>query len=193
MELKIRGLDDLQMNMLNYGKYNNTAVRSSMNRVGITARKEALNQTSKIQGWNLAITKFKAVSKTKSATNSDLHLQFIMNSKSIPLIDFKGTDYQPSTTPKGRKRKGGAGVRFKLKKQNGKKVLAKSFIAPSLFGGKETVFVKRKSPRGASITAQSSITPSSMFKQEGEDKYISVFFRDFEARYYNQLRYYKIL
>ena len=194
MELKITGLDDLVMNMNNYGAKNNLALSTSMNRVGVTARKESLNHVSRIEKWNLSVTKFKAVSITKKATSSTVNLQFIMDSKSISLIDFKGTTWLASSTPRGKKRKGGSGVRFKLKGAGAKKQLAKSFTAKSKFGShKELVFVKRRSPKGAEITHQASITPSSMFKQTGVDVYVDTFFKHFQDRYYSQMRYYKII
>jgi len=194
MILKIHGLDDLEMSMNNYVKKNDVAISSSINRVMVTARKVSLDHVSKVQGWNMKPTKFKALSHTKNSTVATLHGQFIMDSKSIPLLDFTGTAYRPKLTPKFNKRKGGGSVFFKIKKQNGFKPLSKSFVMPSKFGShKDTAFVRRKSPRGADITAQHTITPSSMFQQEGEDKFINSFMNNFEARYYNQLKYYKIL
>ena len=195
MELIVKGLDELKIDFTNYGKFNNTAVSNALNKTGTVASNVSMRVTKK-QGWNMSISELKKlVSPTKSKATT-LNYVFTMKSKSISLMKFKGTSYFGNTQllSMKRKSKSGIGVRYKLKGKGRLKTLKKSFTRPSLYGDHaETVFTRRKSPRGADITAQYSITPSSMFKQEGENAFIKTFMDKFSKTYFNQLKFKKII
>ena len=178
--------------MDNYVKYNATASRQALNDTGRKARTAALKLTR--EDWNIKAADLKKASKMKLASNSNLNLTFQMKSHSLPLELF-AKDYVASRTPTGKRRKGGAGVKYKLaNKQRGYKTLGgNSFIKASKFnGGRLEVFTRRKSPRGAPVTAQYSITPTSMFDQQGAEKFVDVFMQSFADRYMGRLRHLKV-
>ena len=188
MVITVEGLDKVIKSMNKFVKYNNTATRIAINDTARVARTESLRETR--EDWNIKAKEFKRTSKLKLAKNSDLNAQFTMDSKSLPLKLFADDNYTSATTPTGRKRKGGAGVKYKLsKKERGKKTLAKSFLRKSKFnGGRMEVFTRRPSPTGnADITAQYSITPTSMFNQEGYDLFVDEFKERFATRYLHQV------
>ena len=195
MELVVKGLDKLKMDFINYGKFNNVAVSNALNKTGAVSTNVSLRVVKK-QGWNMSMKELKKlVAPTKSKATT-LNYIFTMKSKSISLMKFKGTTYFSETQLKSMKRKSkaGIGVRYKLKGKGRLKTLKKSFVRPSLFGTHaETVFTRRKSPMGADITAQYSITPSSMFQQEGEEVFIKTFKDKFTKTYFNQLKFKKII
>ena len=189
MKLSIQGLDKVQINLGNYVKFNNTAVSQAMNSVATVSMNRSLRHVKNDNTWNISIADLKKVSTPRKSTVRTLNYIFTMQSKSIPLIFFKGTEYASKTTATGKARTGGAGVKYKLKGKGRKKTLGKSFVKPSLFNGNRLeVFTRRKSPNGASITQQSSITPSSMFKQQGADFFMRDFKANFQKRYYNRLK-----
>ena len=185
--INVVGLDKAIKDFDKFVKYNDTATRIAINDSARKARTESLLVTRK--DWNIKAGDLKQGSKFKPASNKNLNAEFSMTSKSISLMKFsKSVPYVSKLTPTGKKRKGGGGVKYKLKKQRGFNTLNKSFVKKSLFGNKDlTVFTKRKSPNGADITAQFSITPSSMFKQEGADAFVKVFIDSFEKRYVGQV------
>ncbi len=188
MVINVKGLDEVIKSMDKFVKYNNTATRIAINDTARVARTKSLKATR--EDWNIKAKTFKDTSKLKPAKNSDLNAQFTMDSKSLPLKTFADDTYTSSTTPTGKKRKGGAGVKYKLsKKERGKKTLAKSFLRKSKFnGGRMEVFTRRPSPTGnADITAQYSITPTSMFNQEGYDLFVDEFKERFATRYLHQV------
>ena len=188
MTIEITGLNELIRNMDNFVKYNATASRQALNDTGRKARTAALKLTR--EDWNIKAADLKKVSKLKLAKNSNLTLTFEMDSHSLPLKLF-AKEYVTGRTPTGKRRKGGAGVKYKLKKkQRGYKTLGgNSFIKASKFnGGRLEVFTRRRSPRGAPITAQYSITPTSMFDQRGAEKFIETFSESFANRYGHYLR-----
>jgi len=195
MELTVKGLDKLKIDFDNYGKFNNTAVSNALNKTGTIAKNVSLRVTKK-QGWNMKISELKKLATPTKSKASTLNYIFTMNSKSISLMKFRGTSYFGNTQQQSlkRKSKAGIGVRYKLKGKGRLKTLKKSFIKPSIFGNHPyTVFTRRKSPRGADITAQYSITPSSMFQQEGEEAFIKTFKDKFTNTYFNQLKFKKII
>ena len=175
-----------------YVKYNARATRLALNRSYITAVKEASKVTR--EDWNIKSGILKKASDINRATNSKLSVQFEMSSKSMNLTNFTtraGTNnngYVSVRTPTGKPRKGGGGVKYKLKKKEKTKTLGSSFIKNSKYGGDPTVFTRRPSPTGNSdITAQYSITPSSMFNQEGSEAYIDSFLTMFMKRYKHEV------
>lgn len=189
MVLNVTGIDDLIKDMNAYVKYNATASRQALNDTGRKARTAALKLTR--EDWNIKAADLKKNSKMKLAKNSDLTLTFEMKSAPIPLKVF-AKDYVTSLTPTGKRRKGGAGVKYKLKKkQRGYRTLGgNSFIKASKFnGGRDEVFTRRRSPQGAPITAQYAITPTSMFDQQGAEKFVDVFMESFADRYVGRLRH----
>ena len=191
MEIKITGLDELITDINKFAKVNNRALSSAMNRVATTAQKEAVIEVRKT--WVILARDMKKAITQKKATVANPTHTLIINSKSIPLIKFMTRQgYLESTTATGRKRKGGAGVRYKLsRKARGSKALSKSFIRKSKYnGGRLEIFTRRPSPQGANITAQYAITPTSMFNQKATDKYIKTFIEAFEKRYKHQLDYF---
>jgi len=196
MILKVKGLDKLQLNLTNFGKYGNVAMSNALNKTGAIAKTASLKsvRTGK-EAWRIKAGDLKRGATPTRSTALTNTYTFEMSSKSMPLMMFTGkTSYLPSLTPTGKKRHGGSGVRYRLKGKGSKKALSKSFVMPSLFHNhREEVFTRRKSPKGANITAQYSITPSSMFQQEGEKVFVDTFFQKFSKIYINQLSFKKII
>lgn len=189
--LKIEGLDKLLTNFDTFVKYNNVATRRALNRIGTQARNVSLRDVKAKGKWNINMKTLKDLSKPIRATNNRPIYSFKMASSSIQLHKWKGTSYSASRTNKGYKRNAKrVGVRYRLKLDKPKRTLAKSFMKQSLFGAKEDiVFTRRKSPKGASITAQASITPTSMFQTDGEKLFIDTFLDKFPERYIQELKY----
>ncbi len=188
--ITITGLDELIKNIDNFVKFNDTASRLALNRTGSSATVEALKVTR--ADWNILARDLKATTKgSTKATNSNLEYSYIMSSQSMYLDKFSNMKEGGTRTPSGRKRNASKiGVKYKLKKGKGNlKTLNKSFIKPSKFhGGADRIFVKRPSPTGnSSITAQASITPTSMFKQEGLDAFYKTVDETFTKRYFHEL------
>ena len=196
MILKVKGLDKLQLNLTNFGKYGNVAMSNALNKTGAIAKTQSLYAVRNgKEEWRIKASDLKKGAKPKKSTALTTTYTFEMESKSMPLMMFTGkTPYLTPLTPTGKRRSGGGGVRYKIKGKGRKLTLAKSFVRPSLFHNhREEVFTRRKSPNGAKITAQYSITPSSMFQQEGEKVFVDTFFKKFYKIYINQLSFKKIL
>ena len=196
MILEVKGLDELKLNLGNFGKYGNVAMSNALNKTGAISTTASLKSVrTGPDAWRIKASTLKKETAPKKSTARTTTYTFQMSSKSIPLIDFASkVPYLGLTTPTGKKRHGGAGVRYLLKGKGAKKVLAKSFVMESLFNNhREEIFTRRLSPNGAKITAQYSITPSSMFQQEGEDIFIKTFFEKFTKIYKNQLSWKKII
>ena len=181
MEITIDGLDKVVGNFELFVKENRRATKNAMNEIVRKARTATLRERKK--DWaGLRLKDFK--SKTKPATLKDLESIFSLESKPIPLMKFtRGDAYRGSLTETGKKRSASkVGVKYKLKRKT--RTLGKSFIMPSKFNGKRLeVFTHRKSPQGADITAQYSITPTSMYGDKGIDAFIEIFKREFPERY----------
>ena len=193
LTINVDGLDGLITNFENFVKFNRTATRQAMNETERKSQVAALRLTRK--DWNIKARDLKKGAERTLATNANLSIEFSMKSSSIPLEMFAKNvpdPYVSKLTPTGKLRTGGAGVKYKLKKEGrGFKTLSKSFLLESKFGDhRMEIFTRRRSPTGnSSITAQYSITPSSMFKQHGADEFISTFMDNFEASYINKLQF----
>lgn len=190
MIIEITGLDEVLSDFDKFVKVNHIATRRALNRIGTQARNVSLRSVKADDKWNINMKTLKGVSRPIKATNNNLNYIFEMSSSSIQLHKWSGTTYFGATTKGGKRRNASrVGVKFKLKTNKPKKTLKRSFMRRSLFGAKENiVFTRRKSPKGAEITAQSSITPTSMFQQTGEERFVDVFMTKFTDRYIHELK-----
>jgi len=195
MVIEIKGLDALIKDFDRFVKVNDVATSRAMNRIGKQSSNISLRSVKADGKWNMAMKPLKALSTPHNATQNNLNYTFEMSSTSIQLHKWTGTTYFGTHTNSGKKRNASrVGVKFKLKTNKPKTTLAKSFMAKSKFGKREDiVFTRRKSPRGANITAQNSITPTSMFKQTGVDAFVESFKKSFTDRYIHELKNLKAL
>ena len=186
MQINISGIDKVIGSFDKYVRYNRQATKFAMNQIARKASTQSLRKTN--QAWSgIKASDLKKTVKITPATNSNLNYKWYMESSPIGLEKFSAV-YRGTTTSTGKKRSSSkVGVAYKLKTK--KRTLAKSFIKKSKFGKKEeVVFTHRKSPDGADITRQSSITPTSMFLGvQGDDLFQTLFKDEFPDRYLAKL------
>lgn len=186
---EITGVDQVVGNFDLFVKKNSQVLAQSINQIVLKAS-TASTKEAKAEWKGLRVKDFKdpKVLHIRKATTANLESIWTLKTKPIPLSKFS-TKYKTARTGTGRKTRGGAGVTYKLK-SNRRQLGNSSFLKKSKFNnGRVEVFTRRKSPNGASITAHSAITQSSMFKQvDGFEIFKDVFFKQFPQRYKNKLR-----
>jgi len=185
MTIDIKHLDKVIGSYELYLKNNRSATKFSINQIVNRASREVLKE-AKAPWKGILARDFKNGVTVTQATVSSLNAKWEIKTTPIGLIKFSAS-YRSGQTNTGRTRKGGAGVRYKLKTNQRK--LSHSFIRKSKFGKKgDTVFTRKTSPNGAPITAKSAITPTSMLKQtKGTEEFITIFEREFPIRYYKKI------
>ena len=184
------GIDDLINDFSLYIKNSERILNSSINRAMGTARTASIRHT--VKDWAMLTRDFKGTTKTDRATKSNNNTgKFTVTSKPISLINFSGKQFKPRTKSLGRGKgrgrvKGRAGVSFKLKKGQKPTKLKNSWIAQGKFGNA----IWREDPADKRRRLyMASITPTSMFKQEGVDIFIKTFETAFVKRYKHNIKF----
>jgi hypothetical protein len=162
---------------------------------GITAgRTKSLFETRTT--WNIKAGSLKNYyTKTvKAHPNNDNTGQFVVESSSINLLEFGGKQLT-KINAKGKlkrqyKGRGGtvrSGVNVKLHKKKRPTTLEHSWVAKGKYGNA----IWREDPNNPRKRIyMASITPTSMYKQEGVDVFIKTFIKSFTKRFNRRIIYY---
>jgi hypothetical protein len=174
-DLYVKNADKIVCNAIN------TALSS-----GATKSLRETRQTWNIKAGDLKNNYTKMI---KAHPKNDNTGQFIVESRPINLLEFGGRQLQKygkrGLKRQYKKRKGNvrSGVSFKLHKNKRPTTLRNSWVAKGKYG--EAIWREDpNNPRKRIYMA--SITPTSMYKQEGVDAFMRAFMRSFYERFNKQ-------
>lgn len=190
IKMEIKGLDKLIDDFSLYVKNADKIMNNSINRGVESGRTASIRAT--VKDWAILTKDFKSASKHVRATKGTNNTAtFTMTSKPISLITFQGKQFKPRTVSAGRGRdrkrvSGRAGVSFKLKKGQKPTKLRNSWIAQGKYG---TAIWRQDPDNSRRRIYMASITPTSMYKQEGVDIFIDTFDSAFMKRFDNQIKF----
>lgn len=122
--------------------------------------------------WNLKASYVKDAVAISKATTNKQEASYRFRSRSISLINFRARQIKK-------------GVSYKLKKRGGTKKIKGAFITTTK-GGYKGVFIRKGKSR-LPLAVFKSVTPTTMFKQYGEDKFQAVISSDMGKRFNHEL------
>ncbi len=164
------------------GKHARTAARLAMNRASTIARTAAVKKTT--TDYNIKkkdVMKYVTLNK---ATSSRLEVRFHVSASSIPLLDFTTRAFKALPRQVQRKRKG---VRYKVKKVGGTKVLAHSFINKSKSRGSNYVLLREGKSRYPLVPKTVISAATMMRNAKGDEEFVDVFKKVFESNFKHEM------
>lgn len=183
MEIKIEGVGKTIDNFTMYGRGLRKATARAMNDGVSYARTHTRREVR--DTYAIKDSDLRSLTKTTRARERDLTASFTIKSHSIPLRLFTTKYFLALSREQQRKKKG---VRYKVKKQEGTKVLEGSFINISKTRKRPYVLMRKTEDRYP-LRPQTVLTPTSMFKAvNGVEMFERLFNEKFEERFEHYIR-----
>jgi len=179
IKLNVKGLDKLITGYDNYTAKSPAIMARAMNRVGNqswTAASVAIRKE-----YNIRARDLKKSVKFKRARATHLTHVFTFKAHSIPLLYFTATkDERSISEPK-------KGLRYKVKKKGGTKVLRGSFVNTSKTRKTKYALIRRDKSRYPIIPLTVISPTKMMLATKADDVYKKTFMQEFTKRYRHEL------